>query len=203
MEGLRIYPGLPCDFPDRQGAFGNELPDLFIYGRCVHSDCEKQAYGAERNRSIPCVKNNPIDWLGPLALGLSPVMPPGCQIWLARPSPKPYLPRQMPEHSALANIAVEPPETGCSQSIHNRKPRVIVCAALQHRTHKNRIIASVHHGDRIMVAQMQPMENPGDFVHGFLCSRGLFLTRAEAAEAAVAAGQVEPGNVCLMSTELF
>jgi hypothetical protein len=50
---------------------------------------------------------------------------------------------------------------------------------------------------------MHPMENPGDFEVGFLDNRGAFLTRAEAADVAVAAGQVEAGNTLLMSEELF
>jgi hypothetical protein len=112
----------------------------------------------------------------------------------------------MPAQNATAKVAVTPPglpETGCSQSIHNRRPRVVVCAALRHKQHASRIIASVHHGDRVAVNQMHPMENPGDFDHGFLDNRGAFLTRAEAAEVAAAAGQVEAGNTLLMSEEIY
>ncbi len=90
-----------------------------------------------------------------------------------------------------------------SDSNANRKPRRIVCAALRHRQHASRIIASVHHGDPVAVNQMHPMENPGDFEVGFLDNRGVFLTRVEAAEVAVAAGQVGAGNTLLMSEEIY
>jgi hypothetical protein len=79
----------------------------------------------------------------------------------------------------------------------------IVCAALRHLKYPTRIIASVRHGDPVMLSQMHPMENPHDFESGFLDSRGTFHTRADAAAVAVAAGQVPEGNALLLAEELL
>jgi hypothetical protein len=85
----------------------------------------------------------------------------------------------------------------------SKKPRRIVCAALRHRKYPNRIIASVRHGDAVMLSQLHRMENPADFDAGFLDSGCRFLTRAEAAVVAVAAGQVAEGNELLLAEELL
>lgn len=85
----------------------------------------------------------------------------------------------------------------------NRKPLKIVCAALRSLKYPTRIIASVRHGDPVMLSQMHPMEKPHDFETGFLDSKGTFHTRAGAAAVAVAAGQVEAGNTLLLAEEIL
>lgn len=90
-----------------------------------------------------------------------------------------------------------------SSTVIHKKPLRIVCAALRHLKFSSRILASVRHGDPVMLSQMHPMENPHDFEAGFLDNRGTFHTRAAAAAVAVAAGQVEAGNACLMDSEIW
>lgn len=107
-----------------------------------------------------------------------------------------------PEDEALVGSGTQLVRNS-SQVIH-RKPRRIVCAAYRHRKFPNRILAGVRHGDAVMLGQMHPMENPGDFEAGFLCSRSVFLTRKEAAMVAFEAGQIaDVNNLCLMDTEIW
>jgi len=107
-------------------------------------------------------------------------------------------------HAAPETFADKPCKSGTPGVIHNsstvfhKKPRRIICAALRHRKYPTRIIASVRHGDAVMLAQLHPMENPNDFDAGFLDSGCQFLTRAEAAVVAVAAGQVPEGTICCL-----
>jgi hypothetical protein len=83
------------------------------------------------------------------------------------------------------------------------RPLRIVCAAIRHRKHPSRVIASVRHNDPIARSQMHPMEDANDFDTGFLDSNGTFHDRASAARVAVAAGQVPVGNELLLAEELY
>lgn len=96
-----------------------------------------------------------------------------------------------------------PRDTDISSPVIHKRPLRIVCAALRHRRYPTRILASVRHGDPVMLSQMHPVENPHDFDSGFLDSNGAFHTREAAARVAVAAGQVAAGNELLLSEELY
>lgn len=72
------------------------------------------------------------------------------------------------------------------------KPRIVVCAAIRHRSRPNLIVCGPRHGDCLNIAAFV-LNLPADgetWECGFVDVKNVFMTRQEAWKVADAAGQI-------------